>query len=216
MLQGPRRQTMRGVSSGAAGFTTLIAALTAADEVSAARIPVPVFFGQGEQIAHLCDLPGEVEKQVCKELGVDDVAVGFFYKKFHIFWVDAWTWGGSRVLFKGNQYWTLPPEAWEATLGKEASESLSKPFLYRFPPCMMLIGSLLLLGVSKSALLPSIATRVRRLLKDHRYQEALAIYFEKLTPPEPPPGAEPRAEQEAPPAVDPAAAFRSAREHLVC
>jgi len=188
-------------------------ALAAADEVSA--VPIPVIFGHGEQIAYLCDLPGEIEKQICQELGVDDVAIGFFYKRFHIFWIDAWTWGGFRVLFKGNQYWTLPPEAWDGILGKEANEGLSKPFLYRFPLCMLLIGSLVVLGISKSALFPSMATRARRLLKDQRYQEALRIYFENLAPPEPPPGEESRAEQEAPPAVDAEAAFRSARERLV-
>lgn len=208
---------MRGIPINASSLATLFVGLAMADEVSAAKIPIPipVIFGHGEEIAYLCDLPSGVKKQVCEQLGVDDVAVGFFYKRFHIFWIDAWTWGGFRVLFKGDQYWNPPQEAWEAILGKEAGEGLSRPFLYRFPLSWVLVGALLLLGISKSFFLPSVATRIRRLLKDHRYPEALQIYFDNLAPPEGAPGAEPPPEGETLPAMDPAAAFRSAREHLV-
>jgi len=165
MYQGQRKRTMQRVSAGPGSLTTL-PVLLASDEASTAKSPVPEFLGHGERIAYLCDLSSEVKKQVCEQLGVDDVAVGFFYQRFQVCWLDVWTWGGIRVLFTGRRYWNPRPEAWQAILGKEASDSLRRPFLYRFPLFMVFIGSLVLLGIPKSILLPSMAMRAPKPLKD--------------------------------------------------
>jgi hypothetical protein len=147
---------------------------------------IPIFFGWGDNISHMRDLPSEVKQEVRRELG-HDVAVGFKYNRFHIFWLDIWTWGGSHVLYSGDRYWELPPADWKEIVGGEGSEGLGKPFLYRFPLGLtLLVCVVAIVGAGKvlgSWAFPSEETRVRRLFQDERYRQAVRAYGEKMSPP---------------------------------
>ena len=56
------------------------------------RIPIPIIYGSDEKIIHVTDLPPDIRQAVSQKLE-QDVAVGFYYKRCHIFWLDVWTWG---------------------------------------------------------------------------------------------------------------------------
>ena len=172
---------------------------------------IPIFFGWGETISHVRDLPSEVKQEARQELG-RDVAVGFKYNRFHIFWLDIWTWGGSHVLYSGDDFWEPTPTGWKELLGGEGSASLGKPFLYRFPLGLTLLGSVVVVAVLGktigSRLFPSEETCVRRLLKDKRYREAVRRYEQKVSPP----GGLSRIEGSE--EGDPKAAFAGAVEYL--
>jgi hypothetical protein len=172
---------------------------------------IPIFFGWGDKISHVRDLPSDVRQQARQELG-RDVAVGFKYSRFHIFWLDIWTWGGSHVLYSGDNYSEPTPADWKEILGGEGRESLGKPFLYRFPLGLTILGCVVVVAVLGktigSRLFPSEETRVRRLLKDERYRQAVRTYENIVSPP----GGLSRIEgsQEG----DPQVAFASAVESL--
>ncbi|MHC4404958.1 MAG: hypothetical protein ACYTG0_35370 [Planctomycetota bacterium] len=182
-----------------------LAALVVAATLSGQADGFVVIYGTDEKMAHVRDLPSDVEEDVRREMG-HDVAIGFLYERFHVFWLDFWTWGGRHVLYAGDEYWELEPIDWQGLLGEEGSENLSKPILYRFPLGLTIVVGLVIVGVLAAKLFPSDATRARRLLKDERYQQAVQAYAEKVSPPD---GSEETPES---PAESPKAAFASAVE----
>ena len=121
--------------------------------VAFALLPIPVFYGWGEEIDHVGDLPSDIKEDIRRELGRDP-AIGFAYRRFHIFWLDFWTWDGRHVLYcsEGKIYWEIGPESWigpdswAELLGRRESEMLSTPILYRFPLGLSIFGGLVILG----------------------------------------------------------------------
>ena len=152
-------------------------------EVEARRggIPIPIVGGHGEKIVHVTDLPPDTRRAVSQELG-QDVAVGFYYERVHIFWLDLWTWGGEHVLYRGNNCRQLEPSDWERILPESEREKLGKPFWYRIPSGLAVVIALAFLGflASRSHASGSHATvdtaRARKLLQDERYQQALQVF----------------------------------------
>src|SRR5262249_18267668 len=100
-------------------------------------------------------------------------AVGFAYRRFHIFFCDLWTWDGRYVLYENKRYWVLQPEGVQMVFGKPEGK-VGKPFLYRFP-----LGLLILAGVAAFSGLLSLwktdADRAKQLLQDPKYQHALKV-----------------------------------------
>ena len=158
--------------------------------VEAARgVPIAIIWGQSEEIAHVGDLPAGVRGEVSRELG-SDVAIGFFYKRAHLFWLSVWTWDGQHVLYNGDAYWVPPPDAWKKLLGADGAANLPTPIYYRFPLGLDVAGVLLLLSLVLSRAFPSDEKRARRLIEEPRYREAVGDYLTAVSPPkEPPDGA---------------------------
>jgi hypothetical protein len=153
---------------------------------------IPIVYGWGEEVTYVKPLPPGVREQARNELG-HDAAIGFLYSRFHIFWLDLWTWGGRHVLYADQKYWDPGERGWEELLGKEETAKLSAPILYRFPLGFTILVAIVGGATVWSVLFPSRIARGQRLLKDERYQKALKIYFEKVCPP---------AQTEAPSPVD--------------
>jgi hypothetical protein len=168
---------------GTLGLSLALAALSSADKAEAGGIPIVVIYGEEEQITHVGELPGHLREQARRELG-QDVSIGFIWRRFHIYYVSFWTWGGEHVLYKGDRYWAPKADAWEKLLGKEEAAKLSVPFFYRFPLGLAAVGGLFALGIVGPRLFPSDRERARRLLKDPRYVDALAEFAQAIAPPE--------------------------------
>lgn len=104
---------------------------------------IPVFFGGGETIAHLADIPEEKRASLIAS-GLAEPAVGLKYEYFSLFFFDLWTGGGKVVLYDedgGDRYVPLT-DAETIDLVGESQDALGKPLLYRFP-----LGWLVILGV---------------------------------------------------------------------
>lgn len=140
-----------------------------------------IVWGWGDTVDYVCDLPPGVRV----ELGTDSQlvpAVGFCYWRFCIFadGFNFWTWNGRYVIYHGSRFVEIPEEDFVQILGEEKFASLGKPLAYRVP-----FGLVTLLAIA-AALAVAIRyaghNRVRRLLQDQRYQQAIQIYNESLDP----------------------------------
>ena len=138
-----------------------------------------IAFGWGEKIVHIADLPPDVRAELQKEMN-HDLAIGFCYRHGWLFGdgFDFWTWDGKYVLFDGNHIFDLTDEEFVQLLGKERFNSLGKPLACRFPVGLVTaLGIVAAIGV---CIYLSAKARARRLLKDNRYQQALAVYATSL------------------------------------
>jgi hypothetical protein len=163
----------------------VILLITFTPNVAQARrggIPIPIIFGSGEEIDRVGDLPDDVKEQIPSEMG-PGVSIGFHYHRFHIYWLNLWTWDGQHVLYQGDRYWKLGPADWEKLLGSPGSRALGKPFFYRFPMGIDILGGLAVLWFLWSTFLPSDRARAEKLLSDERYLDALQLYARQVTPP---------------------------------
>ena len=114
-----------------------------------------------------------------------DLAVGFKYSYFKLFFCSFWTWKGKFVVYHGNMYMEVPEALISQWLGKPEGE-LSTPFAYQFPLGLLILGGIVALGLLTKIFVESDADRVRKLLKNPKYQHALEI----LSRPEPQPVAD--------------------------
>jgi hypothetical protein len=145
-------------------------------EASRGRLPIPIIYGSDESIIHVSDLSPEAKQVVSRKLG-QDVAIGFHYKRFHIFWFDFWTWDGRHVLYKGDKCWQLEPGDWERILSESEREGLGKPFWYRVPGGLAVVMAVAILCVMVLPIGHSRDTaRVKKLLQDERYEQALKAF----------------------------------------
>jgi hypothetical protein len=143
---------------------------------SAARA-VPVLITHGDTIDHVGEVSPQFRVQFPDKVP-PDAKVGFKYSHFGVFWIDLWTWGGTYCLYKGRQIWELKPEQAAVLMGKKESE-LSKPFLYTFPlGLVILVPGVVLYNVVRLLRKPP-PNPVAELLRDERYQRALAIFYER-------------------------------------
>jgi hypothetical protein len=75
--------------------------------------------------------------------------IGFFYKRFHIFWLSVWTYDGAFVRYQGDRYLPLQPAEIAKIFGKPESQ-VDRPFWYHFPlGLMIIIGGVILFIVVK-------------------------------------------------------------------
>jgi hypothetical protein len=74
------------------------------------------------------------------------LAIGYKYSYVGVFWIDLWTWGGEYCLFEGKTFYRVP----EAEIEKmrAAGTALQRPWLYRFPPGILLIGLVMTAGLT--------------------------------------------------------------------
>ena len=138
-------------------------------------------YGWGEKIIHVEDLQPDVQAEL-KSITNQDLAVGFIYGHRYFFHenFDLWTWGGRLVLFSGEQYWELPDEALADILGKEKFAAWSKPIYYRFPRGLTFLIGIACAIMAFIRLVPTAGARVRKLMRDVSYREALEVYCANL------------------------------------
>ena len=73
---------------------------TAENAYARRGFPIPIFFGYGEEMVDIVELPSNVAPVVEAELG-RAVKVAFVYERAHLFWLDLWTW--KRFLVAKDQ-----------------------------------------------------------------------------------------------------------------
>jgi hypothetical protein len=153
-------------------------------------VPVPIIWGSGEKIAHLGHLPAQAQQEAKQAFG-KPVAIGYKYHRFHIYYCDFWTWDGEYVLFHDQQYWKLPEPVFAEVLGRPPSD-LGKPFLYRFPLGLLILGGILLLVCLSQWRHQRKQRYFQRLWQDPRYQHALQMLIlpDQLLQADPPPSDE--------------------------
>ncbi len=103
-------------------------------------IPIPIFWGHGEKMTEMGELPPEAFSHVPGELGTR-VTVAFLNERVHVFYVDLWTWNGRHVLHSGDMCWEPDSTAWRQMIGVEPSTKYGKPLLYRIPlvPALLIV-----------------------------------------------------------------------------
>lgn len=92
----------------------------------------------GDAIAHYADLTGE-GKRLAEESTGHEVRLGYLYQQFGVFWLELWSWDGAFVLYQEDKVWNLTDEEAAMLLGVQPGE-LGKPFLYRFPLGLLILG----------------------------------------------------------------------------
>jgi hypothetical protein len=151
------------------GLFVGLAALTATESAQA----IPVIWGAGETIDHVRDLSPQLRAQLAGQFG-GDIAIGFHYQRFHIYWLNFWTWDGEFVLYHDKKYWKPPSDqAWTELLGGSGLAQLHRPWAYTFPPGLVLLCTVLGVAVLKPLLFPDDQAKAARVLRDARYQEAM-------------------------------------------
>lgn len=145
------------------------------ESVSMARgVPVPVFWGWGETVSTMGELPPGVIERVAEEWGAD-VSVGFLYEHCHVYHADLWTWNGRHVLFDGTKYLDPSDNDWRQLLGHSVTSEFGKPVLYRLPLVPTGVLSLVALWYLRCWLFPDAEARFRRLCANAKYQRALKV-----------------------------------------
>jgi len=84
-------------------------------------VSIPISFGHGEKVTELGKLPPEVHQVVAQQLGAN-VSVGFLFDRFHIHYVDLWTWNGRHVLYDVYRYLALDAEQWQQYIGESIGQ----------------------------------------------------------------------------------------------
>lgn len=104
----------------------------------------------GDAVAHYADLSGD-SKKIAEEITNHEVRVGYLYQQFGVFWLELWTWDGAFVLYQGDNVWKMTDEE-AAMLLEVKPEELGKPFLYRFPLGLLILGVVVGVWVAVSRL----------------------------------------------------------------
>jgi hypothetical protein len=139
---------------------------------------VPILITSGEQFSYLGEVPAELKAAIRADTKADP-AVGYKYSHFGIFWLALWTWDGDYCLYQGNKYWKLTP-AQAAILLKKPEAELSKPFWYRFPPGLLVVGGLVAFSVAAGVLSQRPQKKLKKLFADARYQKALEVFSAQM------------------------------------
>src|SRR5437764_6727836 len=98
-----------------------------------------ILITHGDTIKHLGDIRNAELKDALRKANFKNLSVGFKYSYFGVFWIDLWTWGGEYCVYEGNNYNPIPL-ALAATLTGKSEDELGKPFFYRFPLGLLIIG----------------------------------------------------------------------------
>jgi len=136
-----------------------------------------ILITHGDTIKPLGDLRSDLKDALRKATG-KNLSVGFKYSSFGVFWLDLWTWGGEYCLYEGNNYEPIPL-ATAALLTGKSEDELGKPFFYRFPLGLLIIGGCVVVFTPMAMLRKGKERRIRRLLGDERYQAALQLMRER-------------------------------------
>ena len=151
---------------------------TAENAYARRGFPIPIFFGYGEEMVDIVELPSNVAPVVEAELG-RAVKVAFVYERAHLFWLDLWTWNGRHVLHSGDQYWEPDSNVWRKLIGGAPSARYGSPMLYRIP----VLPALLALGIAgyafRKRFLNSGRDQLDVLMNDSRYRQSVATIFRR-------------------------------------
>lgn len=104
-----------------------------------------VLITTGETITHVGDVSGS------SKLPANVNKVGYRYNYYGIFWIDFWTSDGTYCVYEGEQSRSITPSEAALLLGKKESD-LSRPFLYRYPLGLLIVGGLAVLGILGAAI----------------------------------------------------------------
>ena len=90
--------------------------------------------------------------------------------------MELWTWDGEWCFFNEdtNTYSPLKKNDAAVLLG-ESPDDLGKPFRYKFPLLLVIVVVLVILGAIGSRVGKSNEDKIKKLLADDRYQQAVAI-----------------------------------------
>jgi hypothetical protein len=153
----------------------LLAGLVALVCLAPARAHAGGFFlvTYGDSFKYLGEVPA-AQKETIQQTTGKDPQIGYKYSYAGLFWIDIWTWGGEYCLYKDKTYWSLDRYQAAALLGVEEA-ALLKPWTYRYPPGLLIIGLVVLL-VTVSVIQGSRNMRkADELLTDPRYKRALEM-----------------------------------------
>jgi hypothetical protein len=103
------------------------------------------------------------------------LGVGYCYNYAGLFWIEFWTWGGSYCLHEPNRRPIRISREQAAALLDRDAETLEKPFAYKYPPGLLLVGGIVLLSIPFALRNRSAERRMRALFADEYYRRALAI-----------------------------------------
>jgi len=131
----------------------------------------------GDTVSYCGGVPDQHKLDVQAVHGAD-VAVGYHYHHWGLFWIDLWTYGGEYCLYQGKSYSPLSPAEAAKLLGKPESD-LGRPFLYRFPLGWLLLTAGMAVVVLCMSLAKSLKDEFNPLSRDLRYYRALALMSER-------------------------------------
>jgi hypothetical protein len=155
-------------------FVLLAASGMALATPRSAEAGIPVIYGSGDRIDKVADLPPG--HPALAEMG-HDTAVGYMYWHLHVYWCPIWTSSGEFVVYQGDRYVPLGNDLDEiAGVTGLPKAKLGRPFLSLVPLGWLIAGGFVLVGTVSGMVQSrnSPAARLRRLLKEPTYQEALA------------------------------------------
>src|SRR6266699_1336761 len=77
-------------------------------------LPAPASAGailitRGDSFSKIADIKDPEIRQKIRQATGKDMAVGFKYSYFGVFWIDFWTWGGEYCVFEDKNYSPLTP-----------------------------------------------------------------------------------------------------------
>ena len=132
-----------------------------------------VLITYGDDIDFVHDLTSEAREQIGA-----NVALGYKYSSFGVFFLDIWRWGGEYVLYEGTNYSSIADmeitdEQLTAITGVASKSELGRPWSYRLPPgliVLVLAGGVFGLFWLKNS---RHEARLRGLFADERYRHAV-------------------------------------------
>lgn len=126
----------------------------------------------GDTISHVGDINNS--KGTLAHFGGRPDGVGYKYTFYGLMLIDFWRDGGQFCVYKDEEYFAISNAEAASLLGIPEDE-LYTPFLYRFPPGLLILGILLMLGLFTNAVVrinrkeePDAVTQV--------YREALEVF----------------------------------------
>ena len=102
-----------------------------------ARRRVPAIIGFGETTSAVGELPPEAAA-LAREATGETVEISYLYSSLRVMFMNLWTWDGKYVLEGDESYYELAESDW-ADLGVDPEEDYGKPFVYRFPPALIIV-----------------------------------------------------------------------------
>ncbi len=123
------------------GVAAVLAYLVLAPTEAGAKI---LLITHGDTITHLGDI-GKGPPGAGAPATGQTVGVGYKWSYGGLFWIDFWTWGGEYCLHVGDKYEPITAEQAGILLGRTSPPS--RPFLYKFPLGLMILGGIAVLAV---------------------------------------------------------------------
>lgn len=100
------------------------------------------------------------EGQLLAALFSGNAEVCYKYEYGGVFWIDFWTWDGEYCLQAGGKHYIIPGSLAAELLGRDSPPS--RPFLYKFPLGLLILGGVVLFGVVRAVVTARRDTREER------------------------------------------------------